>query len=75
VVVPPTSKTIASASPVSIAAPRKLFVGPDASVNTGSSAAWSARITVPSFWLMNRAPRAPHRQGIEFPGYGGEEVV
>ena len=35
-------------------APRRLLVGPEATVKIGNWAALSARIAVPSFWLMKR---------------------
>src|ERR1700736_4418347 len=43
-VVPPTSITMASASAARIPAPRKLLVGPEATVKIGNWAAPSARI-------------------------------
>ena len=49
--VPPTSTTIASASPDRKAAPRIELVAPDAKLMTGSAVAASADITVPSFWV------------------------
>jgi hypothetical protein len=49
VVVPPTSITIASVSPDRKAAPRIEFVAPEAKLMTGSAAAISACIIVPSF--------------------------
>ena len=47
--VPPTSTTIASASPDRNAAPRIELVGPEAKVMTGSAVAAAASMTVPSF--------------------------
>ncbi len=48
---PPTSITIASASPDRNAAPRIELVAPEAKLMTGSRIAASAAITVPSFWV------------------------
>ena len=50
--VPPTSMTIASASPDRKAAPRIELVAPEAKLITGSAVATSADITVPSFWVI-----------------------
>jgi len=47
--VPPTSTTIASSRPDRKAAPRIELVAPEAKLATGSAAARSACITVPSF--------------------------
>ena len=59
VVVPPTSITMASHSPVRNAAPRMLLVGPDPKVRTGVRAAYAADVRVPSFWLTYSGARMP----------------
>ena len=58
-VVPPISTTMAFSMPARMAAPRRLFVGPEANESTGKRSAYSAAMTVPSFWVTNRRASSP----------------
>src|SRR5712692_6320534 len=57
VVVPPTSTTTVSLSPVRNPAPLMLLVGPERIVRTGYLFAYSTDIRVPSFWLKKSFAR------------------